>query len=166
MLFILLGLSLLEIIASVYLQNGVPYSTSSYKTYFYYDIQENKTLKIINGSAQIYYKAYINKYFNYLYIVETSDKEKRKIFIKFNETENVEFVSFNFTFIPTNPKSTEVCLYFDIQMFMVFNVTLTVNEIGRILILENGISQNFTDLLMGQFYYVLIYCEDKKKMQI
>ena len=51
-------------------------------------------------------------------------------------------------------------------MFMVFNVTLTVNEIGRILILENGISQNFTDLLMGQFYYVLIYCEDKKKMQI
>ena len=166
MLFILLGLSLFEIIASVTLQNGVPYSTRSYKTYFYYDIQENNTLKIINGSVQIYYKEYIKNTFNYLYITENSNNEKQEIYINFYETERVEFVSFNFTFIPTNPKSTEVCLNFDIQMFMVFNVTITVNEIGRILILENGISQNFTDLLMGQFYYVLIYCEDKKNANI
>ena len=123
-------------------------------------------MKIINGSAQIYYRAYINNPFNYLYITENANNEIRKIYIKFYERESVEFVSFNFTFIPTNPKSTKVRLNFDIQMFMVFNVTITVNEIGRILILENGISQNFTDLLMGQFYYVLIYCKDKKKMQI
>ena len=51
-------------------------------------------------------------------------------------------------------------------MFIVFNLTITVNEIGRILILENGISQNFTDLLMGQFYYVLINCKDKKNANI
>jgi hypothetical protein len=79
-----------------------------------------------------------------------SDNGFSKIFINFNKEENkTSELSFNFTFIPISPKSNAVRFKFDIKTFMIFNITITVNEIGRILILENGISQNITNLMMG-----------------
>ena len=67
MLFIILGLSFLEIITGYVLENGIPLTTKSYENDFFYDIKENNTNKILNGSAHINYKVYIlntNNYFS------------------------------------------------------------------------------------------------------
>ena len=159
MLFIILGLSFLEIITGYVLENGIPLTTKSYKSDFFYDIKENNTNKILNGSAHINYKVYILNTNNYFSMYEITGHDKyyengySRIHLKFNQTEKK--LSFNFSFIPKSKKSTAVCFNFDITV-LVFNITITVNEIGKILILENGISQNITNLLKGQFYYILI----------
>ena len=150
MLFIILGLSLIEIITSYVLEKGVPFTTNLYKSNFFYDIQENNTNKIINGTVHINYKAYILHPLNYFYMYETtghsssSNNGNSKIYIQFHELKDeseTSELSFNFTFIPTSQKSNAVRFSFDIKTFMIFNVTITVNEIGRILVLEEGVSQ-------------------------
>ena len=173
MLFIILGLSLIEIITTYILEKGVPFTTDSYKGNFFYDIKQNNTNKIINGTVHINYQTYILHPLNYFYMAETtghdtiSDNGFSKIFINFNKEENkTSELSFNFTFIPISPKSNAVRFKFDIKTFMIFNITITVNEIGRILILENGISQNITNLMMGQLYYFLISTVNSKNANI
>ena len=175
MLFIILGLSLIEIITSIVLENGVPFTTSSYKSNFFYDIKENNIYKILNGTVHINYKVYMFHPFNYFYMSETIDHSSiitfgnSKKLIEFqnseNETETRE-LSFNFTFIPINQKSNAVRFNFDIKTFMIINVTITVNEIGRILTLENGVTQNITNLMMGHLYYFLIFSKDRKNANI
>jgi hypothetical protein len=132
MLFIILGLSLIEIITSIVLENGVPFTTSSYKSNFFYDIKENNIYKILNGTVHINYKVYMFHPFNYFYMSETIDHSSiitfgnSKKLIEFqnseNETETRE-LSFNFTFIPINQKSNAVRFNFDIKTFMIINVT-------------------------------------------
>ena len=136
MLFIILGLSLIEIITTYILEKGVPFTTNSYKGNFFYDIKQNNTNKIINGTVHINYQTYILHPLNYFYMAETtghdtiSDNGFSKIFINFNKEENkTSELSFNFTFIPISPKSNAVRFKFDIKTFMIFNITITVNEI-------------------------------------
>ena len=72
MLFIIFGLSLFEIITGYVLENGVPFSTTSLDNYFFYDIKQNNTNKIINGSVQIGYQVIIPRSMNYFYMAETT----------------------------------------------------------------------------------------------
>jgi len=173
MLFIILGLSLFEIITGIVLKKGVPYTTFSSKCTLFYDINQNNTNKIINGTVHIYYSSYILHPFNYLYLAETTDYDKyndngnTKLYFDLHETGNeTNELTSNFTFIPTSKKSNAIRLRFDINTFLIYNITITVNEIGNILILENDISQNITNLLMGQLYYFLIFVEKRKNANI
>ena len=82
---------------------------------------------------------------------ETTDNGNRRIDLDFKGGESL--LAFNFTFIPTSQKSNAVRFNFNIKTFLIKSIIITVNEIGRILILENGISQNITNLMKGHFYY-------------
>jgi hypothetical protein len=172
MLFIIFGLSLFEIIAGYVLENGVPFSTTSLDNYFFYDIKQNNTNKIINGSVQIGYQVIIPRSMNYFYMAETTghsettDNGNSLIDLNFQGGEEDKVLSFNFTFIPTSQKSNAVRFHFNIKTFAIWGITITLNEIGSILILENGISQNITNLVMGQFYYFLISTQFYKNANI
>ncbi len=174
MLFIIFGLSLFEFIAGyILLEKGVAFSTSSLENYYFYDIQQNNTNRIINGSVQISYKVYIPRANDYFYMAETTghkettDNGHSLIELDFHSgEEESSILSFNFTFIPTSQKSNAVRFNFNIKTFAIWGITITVNEIGSILILENGISQNITNLVKGQIYYFLISTQFYKNANI
>ena len=152
------------------LKNGVPFSTTSLDKSFFYDIKQNNTNRILNGSVLISYYVVIPRSINYFYMAETTghsettDNGNKIIALNFKGGEDI--LAFNFTFIPTSEKSNAVRFNFNIQTFLIYGITITVNEIGSILILENGISQSITNLVMGQFYYFLIPIQNSKNVNI
>ena len=103
MLFIIFGLSLFEIITGYDLKNGVPFSTTSLDKSFFYDIKQNNTNRILNGSVLISYNVVIPRSINYFYMAETTghsettDNGNKIIALNFKGGEDI--LAFNFTFI-------------------------------------------------------------------